>query len=116
MRLKKLLKCTSDPNTYFSVIVAQVFANMPESLRSKKKRLYDYLNRGIQNPANNPMLVWMLINNTFANKCRNPEEYFQDIHFLRERLSADERRIALLEAKVELLSHCLAKMIKMKGN
>jgi len=81
---------------------------------TKKKRLYDHLNKGMQNPTNNPMLVWMLMNNTIAKaKCRSRED--PDIYFLRERLSADERRIALLEMKVELLSHCFVKLIKMNG-
>ena len=100
----------------FQLLWLEYLRTMPESLRSKKKRLYDYLNRGMQNPTHNPMLVWMLMNNTITKaKCRSPEDYVQDIYFLRERLSADERRIALLELKVEMLVAAVVKLIKMKG-
>ena len=62
------------------------------------------------------MLVWMLMNNTIAEaKCRSPEDCVQYIYFLCERLNANERRIALLETKVELLSAAVVKLIKMKG-
>jgi hypothetical protein len=92
---------------------------MPETLRSKKIRLYNHFNAAMENPDRNPLLFCMLVNNANGrNNCRSPDEIPEEIDQMRERLDALEcatqQRITLLEMKVEVISAVIVKLIRLR--
>ena len=100
----------------FANSLVQAFANMPESLYSKKIRLYNHFNATMENPDRNPLLFCMLVNNANGrNNCRSPEEIPEEIYQMRERLDvlecAMQQRITLLEMKLELFAAVIVKLI-----
>ena len=103
---------------YMHYICFQAQVKMPESLGKKKKRLYNHLNNAMRT-REYPMLRSVLyLNFNGRMLCRSPNEELRDIHFKLESLERRinelyDRRVALLEMKVELLVDALAKVIRL---
>ena len=99
---------------YVHYIRFQAQINMPESLNKKKRRLYDHLNRAMENPVKHKILHDIIIRNATGREiCQSPNE---DIFEIYERLKALEfqtRRIALLEMQLEITINALAKVIRL---
>jgi len=90
---------------------------MPESLNKKKRRLYDHLNRVMENPSQHRVFRELIIHNAIGKTLsRTPNNEIQRIN---ERLTALEYRIdelyalriALLEMQLEITIKALAKVI-----
>ena len=107
---------------------------MPGStLRKKKIRLYDHLIQAMENPKEHPMLRQTLLANSTGKKCQSPIKIPEEMHQIRERLEmlewevnqqrlkfeandwVSQKRIAMLEIKIEVICAVIAKLINKLG-
>jgi len=91
---------------------------MPESLGEKKKRLYNHPNNAMRTREYPMLRSGLYLNFDGRMLCQSPNQELRELHFKLESLERrinelHDRRVALLEMKVELLVAALAKVIRL---